>query len=310
LSVLRILRLSRVARLLRFSHVAEHVHELHVLLHSLWLAIRGLAWSVLLITGFIFAGSAVMVQLGHAFLDDSSISLERRQWVWNNFGTVNRAVYTLWECTFTNSWTQYSRPLIEEVSSTIFGPFWLCYIVGVNFTLMKVVGALFLKQTLQVAQADEARLEVSRLKRRQILFSECLSNIFAAGDESGDGAISDTEFHAMILDDHVVQQFASLGLHMDDVLSLFTVLAADQGAVNFEEFLDLSLHIKDSARKIDIVQNFQFLVKIDDQVKAMTELMQMLILSLTKARSDNVLGNTPGRLAALLGQPRAGSLRS
>merc|ERR1719379_1381405 len=112
---------------------------------------QGLAWSMLLVAGFIVVGSAVIVQLVHTHAKDESLSLDTRQWLYTNFGTVVRAMYTMFECTFTASWFRYSRRLIEEVNAPVFAVYWVIFIVGVNFTLMKVIQGLFLKQTIQVA---------------------------------------------------------------------------------------------------------------------------------------------------------------
>merc|ERR1711912_56036 len=132
----------------------DHASEFRILIDTLFASFRGLVWSVLLIAGIIFGSAILMAQVSLGFFDDASIPLETRTWLHDSFGSTARASYTMFEITFTGGWIKYVRPAIFDVSMT-FVLFLLPYVVAVNFAVMKVVSALFLKQTLAVAATDE-----------------------------------------------------------------------------------------------------------------------------------------------------------
>ena len=102
----------------------------------------------------------------------------------------------MFECTFTGGWRFYSRPLIEDVSP-VFILFWAGWVLSVNFMTMRVVGALFLKETMAVAAVDAERVAMESLKKKQ-KYAVCLHQIFEAADSSGDGAIYVKGFKKML----------------------------------------------------------------------------------------------------------------
>merc|ERR1712139_358197 len=93
---------------------------------------------------------------------------------------------------------------------------WVPYIVCVNFTVMRVVAALFLKQTMTVAAIDEERIAMEKMKQKE-RFAHELHEIFTEADTSGDGSISRAEFENMLENEHVLQHFAELDLEIDEV---------------------------------------------------------------------------------------------
>jgi voltage-gated sodium channel len=251
-SSLRVMRAFRIFRILKVVRFAEYLGEMRVLVRTLMLSMRGLEWSIVLISGIILAGAILMVQLTFAFLDDQTISLERREWLFEMFGTTGRSVYTMFECTFTGGWRFYSRPCIFEVSLA-FAVFWVLYIVCINFAVMRVIAALFLKQTMAVAAVDEERAAMMKLKERERFANE-LRQVFVEADESKDGSLSKEEFVAMMRNPNIVEHFEKLDLEPDEVTALYGVLSADDGEADYEEFLDGALKMKSSARTIDTVQ--------------------------------------------------------
>merc|ERR1719247_508028 len=98
----------------------------------------------------------------------------------------------MFECTFTGGWRFYSRPLIEEVSY-VFVFFWIVWIILVNFTTMRVVGALFLKETMNISARDAENCAMAQLKRKDSS-AKMLRRIFHDADTSGDGFIDQSEF--------------------------------------------------------------------------------------------------------------------
>lgn len=206
--------------------------------------------------------------------------METRVWLYESFGTTAGSVYTMFECTFTGGWRFYSRPLIEDVDYK-FALFWVGWIVFVNFMTMRIVGALFLKQTMDVAAVDAERLAMSNMKRKD-KFAGALRDIFVLVDTSGDGAISLDEFETMLQNEEVFKNFRKLGLDEDEVTALFTVLSDDDGCADYEEFLHGALKMNSSARTIDSVQ------VMHNQMSMHRDLLQLLefMEPLRKLRPD------------------------
>merc|ERR1712167_218419 len=128
-------------------------------------------------------------------------------------------MYTMFECTFTGSWHRYSRPLIEEVSYG-YALFWIMWVIMINFTTMRVIGALFLKDTMAVSQRDAENQAMMQLRNKGTS-AETLRQIFHDADKSGDGAVCTEEFEEMMKKRAVIEAFADMGLDLDEVNSFF-----------------------------------------------------------------------------------------
>lgn len=252
ISVLRLIRMSRIFRVLKFLHLSEHFTEMRVLLRTLQMAMRGVGWSFVLLGTIILVGGILMTQMAEHFLTDVSLDNATKVWLFENFGTTTRSSYTMFECTFTGTWTRFARPLIEDVSA-VFAVFWIAWILGVNFMTMKVVAAIFMKHTFAVASLDQEQVAMDNKKRKEEYAKE-LMVIFHHADTSGDGAISKDEFEAMLLKPAVVQAFEKIGLDTFEVATLFDVLSSDDGDADYEEFLEGALKMTSSTYTLDAVQ--------------------------------------------------------
>jgi hypothetical protein len=239
--------------------------ELRVLIRTLGIAVKGVVWSIFLLSFIIVIGGILMAQCASMFLDDETIELERRRWLYQNFGTTWASMYTMFECTFTGAWRFYSRPLVEEVSY-LFAFFWIFWVILVNFTTMKVIGALFLKDTMAVSARDAENCAISQLKNKGAS-AEKLRAVFNEADTSGDGCISKAEFNLMMQSEDVIEDFASLGLDPDEVTSFFTVLSADDGTADYNEFISGALGMASSAPTLDRLKAMQGQIKIEVMTK-------------------------------------------
>jgi voltage-gated sodium channel len=251
-SSLRLMRAFRVLRLLKVVRFAEYMGELRVLVRTLLVSMRGLEWSVLLIGSIMLAGSILATQLALVFLEDESIEEKHREWLYRMFGSTTRSFYTLFECTFSSGWRTYSRKTIEEIS-LVYVAYWFPYVVCVNFACMRVIGALFLKQTLAVAQVDQERMAMESMREKE-QFAKELHEVFFEADEKGDGTINQEEFEKMLRNPHIIAHFEKIDLEQDEVIALFGVLSADDGKVDYEEFLEGAMKMKSRARTIDSIQ--------------------------------------------------------
>lgn len=273
-AALRIFRICRIFRMQKVLQYSEHMSEMRILVETLMLSLQGLFWSALLIMVVIMSAAIVMVQLSLTFLSNDSIPLERRQWLSNMFGTTSKAFYSMFECTFSSGWGFYTRPMIEEVSLG-FALFWGVYIVCINFAMIRVIAAIFLKQIMFVACLDEKRIAMEKEKERASVATE-LQKMFAIADSSKNGAISRHEFDKMLQDPHVLIYLDKMGLEIEDAVALFSLMALDDGEADYAEFMEGALNQKSQARFIDVVQVLHRQVEMHNELASMTETLQTL----------------------------------
>jgi hypothetical protein len=259
-SVLRLARLTRVFRVSKVLRGAAMFSELRILIATLTVAVRGIMWSVFLLAGIVVTGGILMSQLAFNFFDNDAVDLETRLWLYENFGTTFISIYTMFECTFTGGWRFFSRPLIQDVHY-LFAVFWILWIILVNFMTMRVVGALFLKSTLAVAAQSDERLAMQAQKAKKETAAK-IEELFKAADETGDGCLGVEEFEAMLQKQEVIDAFADMGLDMDELYALFSVLSSDDGSADYEEFMTAALSMVASSPQLDNMKNSQSQLKL------------------------------------------------
>eukprot|EP00928_Gymnodinium_smaydae_P076315 TRINITY_DN59315_c0_g1_i1.p1 TRINITY_DN59315_c0_g1~~TRINITY_DN59315_c0_g1_i1.p1 ORF type:complete len:555 (+),score=63.11 TRINITY_DN59315_c0_g1_i1:37-1701(+) len=249
LRLLRVLRISRIFKIVRFMTVFT---ELRVLLQTISWSVGSLGWSLLMLAFIIMASGTLMTQLVHEFVKDESNSVEQRTWLWENFGCVSSSAYVLFEATFTGSWFRYSRYMIEDINP-LYAVFWVLYITVVNFAVMRVISALFLKQTMNAASVETLKLQMGKMIIRSSFATE-LQNIFVKGDENGDGVISRVEFDDMMADPSLKDLIGSLDLDKLEMTALFELLRNDSDEVDYEMLLQGCLIMKSSSPCLDTIQ--------------------------------------------------------
>lgn len=278
-AVLRIFRICRIFRIQKVMRFTQHMGEMRIIVETLVASLMPMSWAAMLIAAAITSSGVLMVQLCHAFLDDESIPIERRRWLADMFGTTTSACYTMFESTFSSRWHSYSRPMIEEVSYG-FALFWIVYIFGVNFSMLRVVGAIFLKQIMYVANLDEKREVMMKDRERERVASE-LRELFEVADTSKNGAISRHEFDQMLQDPKVLNYIEKIGLEIEDAVALFSMMSLDDGEADYAEFLDGAINMKSAARAIDVVQVLHRQMEMHNQLVSVLETVSKATVAVT-----------------------------
>lgn len=250
--LLRLLRITRVLRAIKVVRFLAIFAELRVMLRSLTASIASLLWSMLFVSFVIVAGGVLMVQLSVGFLEDPTLDPELQKWVYLHFGTAARSTWTIFEATFTTNWPSRARRMVMEVSPW-FSIFWVFYTVVVNFAIMRVIAALFLKQTLAVAHSDEERSSMEKMQQKEA-FAEKIRDIFLRGDKLGDGVLHRWEFEAMMEDTEAQAMFNKLDLTTNEMMSLYEIMSDRDGVVDYEEFLAGALKMKNASRTLDMIE--------------------------------------------------------
>lgn len=255
-SLFRLVKLVRIIRIIRlFSVLRKHgvMTSLQVFVKVILKSAGSLFWSMVVLFFIIISAGLLIFRLTQGFIADDTKDLVHRQWVYHNYGSAARASYTMFEATFSGVWaTHHSRPLIDNVSPW-FRIFWIGYTVMINFAVTRVVGALFLKQTLEVAAIDADRKALARQAEKEKI-TETLRQIFKLGDQMGDGVLAKWEFEQMMEKEEVLDMFDSLEMDPPEVYMLYNILCEDDGVADQEEFLNGALKLKMTVKAVDVIQ--------------------------------------------------------
>ncbi|CAJ1436307.1 unnamed protein product [Effrenium voratum] len=259
LSTLRTLRVLRIFRL--FSGLRLLLKACHAFLPTL-------AWSMVLL-GMVMAMSGLMLgKLLQHFLE-AEANLEDRIWVWQHYGTAYRSIYTLYEITFAGNWPANVRPVLEKVSH-LFVIFFVLYITIIVFAAIRVITAVFLKDTLDAAHND-AEHQLAEGIRKKAQYVQKLESIFEAIDETGNGMITEERLNQILENPRVKAYFETLDLAVHEGTALFHILDNGDGEVTLEEFIDGILRCKGPARAIDQVAMHADLKKLEEKLMQLAD---------------------------------------
>ena len=281
----RIFRLMRIFRVLRVMRFAKNLQQLRLLGDVLSKCLSPLMWA-LLVLGIIMVGTGVLMsQLLVEYVLDTSQDLDKRLWVYEYYGTALKATYSVFEATFSGSWPLLARNLIRDVSEW-YCIFWIAYQVVIGFAVMRVIGALFLNETIRAANSD-GEAEVLRKMKEKEAFSQKVYQFFTAADASGDGRLSYEELEAALQEPGVEAWLKALELEIHEAYTLFSLLDDDRdGEISYEEFLHSALRLKGNARAIDSIMIMHEQAKMGDEIKRLRNMMVSSFDEASKSREQ------------------------
>ena len=198
----------------------------------------------MVLLGIFLSTSALIIgnMLQH-YITDPMESLEMRTWMWEHYGTAYNAAYTFFEVTFAGNfgrkdgqafvdvssarnmlvwaqvlalprigpkrnWPTNVRPVLDNVSK-LYVLFFGAYIIVVVFALVRVITAIFLRDTLEAAQSDAEFMVVESLRKRA-RYVQKLEGIFKAIDKTGKGMVTEARLNDMLSDPTVKAHFQSI----------------------------------------------------------------------------------------------------
>lgn len=259
--LLRLMRALKSLRAIRMMRSFRLFRGLRLLVKACQCFLPSLCWAMVLLGVFMTMGALIMGNLLQSFLTDETANFEDREWIWMRYGTAYRATYTLYEITFAGNWPTNARPVLEKVSH-LFVIFFVLYVTVIAFAVIRVISAVFLKDTLDAAQNDAEHLVVDRL-RKKAEYVEKLERIFRAIDDSGDGIITEARMNEILSNDKIAAYFQTLDLDVHEGAALFHLLDNGDGEVTLDEFIDGIMRCKGPGRAIDQVAMHADLKQLD-----------------------------------------------
>eukprot|EP00434_Breviolum_minutum_P000639 symbB.v1.2.000559.t1/scaffold19.1/size443072/23 len=308
--VLRLMRALKSLRAIRMVRSLRFFQGLRVLVKACQCFLPSLCWAMVLLGIFMSMGALLLGNMLQEFVRDETASAEDREWIWLRYGTTFQAMYTLFEVTFAGNWPTSARPVLEKVSS-YFVLFFVPYICIVVFAIIRVISAVFLKDTLDAAQNDAELLVIDRLRMKEKYVNR-LEGIFRAIDESGNGLISEERLSNILSNPKVAAYFQTLDLDVHEGAALFHLLDNGDGEVTLEEFIDGIMRCKGPARAIDQVAMHAELKQLDVKVtKLFRKLLKVSKASHFEIKTRNANKQVSamkvfrGEMAAIASPPRA-----
>mmetsp|Transcript_33369 Transcript_33369/g.76161 ORF Transcript_33369/g.76161 Transcript_33369/m.76161 type:complete len:699 (-) Transcript_33369:46-2142(-) len=276
LAVVKVLRLARLARTVRFVRVLKIWPALRVLVNTIARSIGSLIWSMVILGVFGLVGAMILCQASQDFIKDRSSNFETRQEVNAMYGTSTKAVWTMFELTMSGCWPNYASILITEVSP-LFAVFFALYVSVVVFAVIRIITALFLKDTLQVASQDAESVWQAKVKSKNENTARLVA-FFMAADGNGDGKLTKEEFKELVSKDQARAYLAALDVEVHEAGELFTLLDDDgTGEITYTHFVDSVLKLRGPARSQDIVALTREFKRINQKLEKVEQQTQQAL---------------------------------
>jgi len=249
--LLRLVRVLKSVRAIRMLRTFRFLKGLRFLVKACYCFLPSLAWSMLLLFVFMCMGTLVLGNLLRDFIADETANMNDRLWVWDRYGTASRAMYTFYEITFAGNWPTNARPIMDKVNR-FFVLFFTVYVTIIVFAALRVITAVFLRDTLDAARNDDEALITERL-RNKTKYLEKLEDVFSAIDSAHNGTITEQQLAEILAIPKAAAYFQTLDVDVLEGAALFRILDNGDGRITHEEFVDGILRCKGPARAMEQV---------------------------------------------------------
>lgn len=249
--LLRAFRLTRFAKAVRVVRIMKFIHPLRVLLICIRSSLGALFWSMILVTVIQSIAAVAITQVIHEFLVDESKDLKLRQEVFHWFGRWSHSMLTMFQLSLSpGAWATPGRLLMFEVDP-LYALFFIPYVWGVSFAIIRVTAAMFVQQTMAATSKDEDIVFQAALRKHDNDVKQ-IREMFETADQSGERKLSIDDFNVLFQNPRTKMWIADLGFEVSEVSGLFRLLDDGDGMVTFEEFLSGLLRLRGGAKSVDL----------------------------------------------------------
>eukprot|EP00746_Dinoflagellata_sp_MGD_P108699 gnl/MRDRNA2_/MRDRNA2_46458_c0_seq1.p1 gnl/MRDRNA2_/MRDRNA2_46458_c0~~gnl/MRDRNA2_/MRDRNA2_46458_c0_seq1.p1 ORF type:complete len:290 (-),score=45.26 gnl/MRDRNA2_/MRDRNA2_46458_c0_seq1:99-908(-) len=232
--------------------MASFCLPLRILIKAIFAGFSALFWSFMLLIFLEVLSALFMTQLLADALTDEKLELDMRKFIYTYYGTTSRTTLTMFQITLApGSWAVVGRPLIEEVSPA-FAWFFVFYVGGVSFAIIRIVTALFLRDTIQIAAKDKENQKREKMKEQQA-YTENIRELFVKADVDKTGHLKFEEFQALMTDAKMLAWLTVLELSPKNACKIFELCDDGDGFLTLEEFLTGIFRLKGQARQLDMM---------------------------------------------------------
>jgi len=238
-----------LVRILRLCRWISMMDSLHVLIKSIQASLSALLWSTCLIAIMIAIVSLIVQSMVISYYEDESVPLAKRLEVFSYFGTFSRSGMSLFESTLGN-FAPIMRMMSDNVEET-----WALFFIGYKcvggFAVVTVITGVFMQETFRVAEKDDDLLVIRQTRQAKIHTTK-MSRLFQVADQTGTGALSFSDFKALINDPFIKTWLAAHELDVADVRLLFRLMDDGDGRLTAEELMAGVSRFKGVAKSYDL----------------------------------------------------------
>eukprot|EP00916_Digyalum_oweni_P011836 GHVL01019656.1.p1 GENE.GHVL01019656.1~~GHVL01019656.1.p1 ORF type:complete len:479 (-),score=64.49 GHVL01019656.1:157-1593(-) len=262
-------RLLRLARLTRMFRLIRYFDQLSLLMRGFVVAIKKLFWvGILLIIILVNCGVFTTRFLGFSMAAENNEILKE---LWGSFG---RSLFTLFELVTGEGWPDITRNTTDAIPEST--PFFICFIVFCNVTLLSLITGIVVEQVLEVSskhQYDSAK----SIEAQNIDMRRQLKKAFKACSKSNN-CLSKEEFMSGLQSDTVVKKLNKIDIAVTDPLKVFDILDTDRsGSLSEEEFVSGCMRFKGSSKTKHLVMVQYDLQKLRCETMASVQLMEVIL---------------------------------
>jgi len=263
-----ILRLARMARLLRFLRVVKTIRgfaSLYLMLQSIKGSVSALGWSsaVLLLAEMMLA--LALNLLMSFYWEDEHYDFERRENLYEHFGTFTKSLLTMVEMLLGN-WYTITRILVHF--NELFMIFGIIHQLVLGFAVIEVISGVFLNETFKVANLDDS-IMLNEVRRAAKAEKRKLTEFFSKADKDGSGFVDQDELKTVLNNKQVGEWLSAMGLDLSDIDKVFAMLDTDgDGHLSCEELVNGAGVLKKPARAVDLKAVQQMLEDVSIHVSA------------------------------------------
>jgi len=265
-TMMRLVRLTKLSRGLRVIHITKVMESLHMLLTAMQASISTLFWSFVVLAVIQCIAGMTLSQLLQPWLNNEDIDPAKRRRVYRYYGTFTHTTITMFEIHLAN-WAPACRVLIDEVSEW-YGLFFIIYRCLAGFAVLNVINAVFIQQTMKVAQSS-IDIMIFQKQKQQEQYKKRLKEVFKQIDTSGDGRVTQMEIESVMHDSKMKTWLACLDIDVNDLYDLFEMFDDGDGKLTIGEFLSAATRMKGNAKNIDMARLLSKVTKLEEQLDSM-----------------------------------------
>lgn len=271
---LRLMRLVKVSRALRLIRLLSFLESLLFLLQCMKASLPTLFWSICVLT---VIQCTIGMMISHLVQDyirglgGHLHDLQNRREVYMYYGTFTRTIITMFEIHLAN-WSPACRVLVDNVGEWL-GYLFLAYRCLAGFAVLNVINAVFIQQTMKVAQQDH-EIKIMQRQKLQDQNQREIEDFFDELDHNGDGQLSREEFNALLTDKKLQAWLSCLEIELSDVRALLEILTTGSQEISAQEFVKRLMSIKGPAKAIDMAQLLARSTRMESKLNRLALLVQ------------------------------------
>lgn len=236
LQVMSVFRIIRLIRLVRLVKLVRLLRGLYVIVLAMWHAMQTMSFLLAIMAFGLLIYSIFAVTLIGRNSNLDNVRINGTDTVYDRFGTVFRAMYSLFELMTLEGWEAVARPIVEEEPWLFL--FIVSYIMIFTFGMLNMIVATVIEKTLHHTRmlSDSHQAEEYRRMRHELMR---VRSVFDESNQDASGKMTFEQFEAALKAHPPIREiFNKMGISLHDAKELYTVLDwDDSGDLTIKEFL-------------------------------------------------------------------------